>query len=253
MPFFFWKLFDFLFILITGFTLLNMVNRIFVMGDIHGNVYAFRQCLKLCDFRPGKDTLIQLGDVSDRYPDTATLVEELLKIPDLIAIRGNHDLWTSKWLVSGIEDPAWLNNGGKATLESYLNNPKIDIQQHRNFFEKRQRNYYVDDRRRIFVHGGFTHPGGPSFDPIETQCLLDRSLWWDALAGKKTNKRPHTLSQFEEIYIGHSPTQQWLQDKPMTAFNVWNLDTGAGHQGKLTIMDIETKEYWQSDRVDSFY
>ena len=28
---------------------------------------------------------------------------------------------------------------------------------------------------------------------------------------------------------------------------VWDLDTGGGYEGKLTIMNVHTKEYWQSD------
>jgi serine/threonine protein phosphatase 1 len=31
------------------------------------------------------------------------------------------------------------------------------------------------------------------------------------------------------------------------------MDTGAGWAGKLTIMDVQTKEYWQSDPVQSLY
>lgn len=39
----------------------------------------------------------------------------------------------------------------------------------------------------------------------------------------------------------------------MRRCNVWNIDTGAGWSGKLTIMDIDTKEYWQSDFVKELY
>ena len=42
-------------------------------------------------------------------------------------------------------------------------------------------------------------------------------------------------------------------DQPMHAANVWNLDTGAGHDGKLTIMDVDTKQFWQSDAVTALY
>ncbi|MBM3246586.1 MAG: hypothetical protein FJZ13_04585, partial [Candidatus Omnitrophica bacterium] len=35
--------------------------------------------------------------------------------------------------------------------------------------------------------------------------------------------------------------------QPIHVCNVWNIDTGAGWSGKLTIMDVDTKEYWQSD------
>jgi len=37
----------------------------------------------------------------------------------------------------------------------------------------------------------------------------------------------------------------------MKAANIYNLDTGAGHTGRLSIMDVDTKEFWQSDVVGS--
>ena len=39
----------------------------------------------------------------------------------------------------------------------------------------------------------------------------------------------------------------------MHAANIWNLDTGAGWDGKLTMMDVNTGEYWQSDRITELY
>ncbi len=39
----------------------------------------------------------------------------------------------------------------------------------------------------------------------------------------------------------------------MQAANIWNLDTGAGFKGKLTIMDVTTKEYFQSDLAQDLY
>jgi hypothetical protein len=39
----------------------------------------------------------------------------------------------------------------------------------------------------------------------------------------------------------------------MQGANIYNLDTGAGHRGKLTIMESETKKFWQSDLVAKLY
>lgn len=41
--------------------------------------------------------------------------------------------------------------------------------------------------------------------------------------------------------------------KPVRSSNVWNLDQGAGYEGKLTIMDVDTHEYWQSDIISDLY
>jgi serine/threonine protein phosphatase 1 len=41
--------------------------------------------------------------------------------------------------------------------------------------------------------------------------------------------------------------------EPINKANVWNLDTGAAFTGALTIMDVNTKEFWQSDPLPSLY
>jgi serine/threonine protein phosphatase 1 len=58
---------------------------------------------------------------------------------------------------------------------------------------------------------------------------------------------------FDEIYIGHTPTLNYDMDIPMHACNVWNIDTGAAFSGRLTGMNIETKQYWQTDIVQQLY
>ena len=39
----------------------------------------------------------------------------------------------------------------------------------------------------------------------------------------------------------------------MKAINVWNVDTGAAFKGKLSAMDLETKEMFQSETVYTLY
>jgi len=34
---------------------------------------------------------------------------------------------------------------------------------------------------------------------------------------------------------------------------LWDVDTGAAREGKVTVMDIVTKEFWQSDKVKNLY
>ena len=83
--------------------------------------------------------------------------------------------------------------------------------------------------------------------------IWDRDLWNTAMLGKRLPEIPAILRAHKEIFIGHTSTVSYNTDKPMNELNVWNLDTGAGFNGKLTIMDIETKKYWQSDPVKELY
>ncbi len=224
---------------------MKVKGRTLAMGDIHGNLTAYHQCMRRCRFENSFDTLIQLGDVSDRHPYTAEVVEELLKIKSLVAIRGNHDHWTRKWLLHGAIDRSWLENGGFVTIKSYERlNCAIDKEAHQSFFDSKQVDYFIDVENRLFVHGGFVHPKGPEFEVDSSLCYRDRSLLQNAFS---VSTKPEILANFTEIYLGHTPTLNWFQSEPMHIHNLWNLDTGAGTTGKLTIMDIDTKEYWQSD------
>ncbi len=64
---------------------------------------------------------------------------------------------------------------------------------------------------------------------------------------------PKKLQHYSEIYIGHTPTTNYGETKPMNAFNVWNIDTGAAFKGPLSVIEASSKEVWQSDPVWHLY
>ncbi len=240
-------------------------NKVFVMGDIHGAYQALIQCLVRFNFDYENDILIQLGDVVDGNPEVYECVEELLKIKNLIAIKGNHDVWFGQFLETDFQPVAW-NFGGLNTIESYLKHcqPKGKIiksgkgyktsmnsndfpANHKAFF-KNQKLYYVDDKNQCFVHAGFDDTK-PFYEQEETNYYFDRSLWIESIQLQKQKLPIQRLAKFSQIFIGHTPTLNFGYSIPMLAQNIWNLDTGAGKGGKLSIMDINTNEYWQSDKI----
>ena len=254
------------------------MSRTLIIGDIHGNYKGFLQALERSGFDNKIDTLISLGDVVDGHCDSFEVVEELLKIKNLIAIKGNHDDWFLQWINTGINPTNW-GQGQKATGMSYLEHsrpgkPWMDVNdelagfevsirtndipdRHINFF-KNQLPYYLDDKNRLFVHGGFNR-----HFPLEEQGDIlwwDRDLWSQALSfgimsaveGIKKHKFK-MVGDYEEVFIGHTSTEFWGKDVPMNAANIWNLDTGGGWYGKVSIMDINTKEFWQSDKGNELY
>lgn len=232
----------------------------FVMGDIHGTHKALEQCLQRSGFNKSRDRLIQLGDVTDSFDEVYQCVETLLTINNLVAIKGNHDDWFLHFIRTG-RHPYYWQQGGQATAVSYANaigkpqlaknygiHPANVPQRHVHFFNS-QLPYFIDEDNNCFVHGGFNR-----LRPIDEQepdtYYWDRDLWRTALA---LEHRFTTATPFNQIYIGHTPTLHWHTDKPMQAANVNNLDTGAGHHGRLTIMHVASKEYWQSDQVTDLY
>lgn len=243
--------------------------RTFVLGDIHGNYPALVQCLERSGFDKKKDRLIQLGDVVDGKPFSFECVEELLGIDNLIAIRGNHDNWFQEFLQTGYHPVSW-DFGGRATVQSYLQRTgrahlirkarqgfktALDARDipvlHKKFFDS-QIHYFIDERNNCFVHGGFDRNNLLEGQP-PLKYMWDRELWFEAIEQLVENltapePRPfYCKSGFNNIFIGHTQTLHWKTDRPMKAFNIYNLDTGAGGRGRLTIMNVDTKEWFQSD------
>lgn len=129
---------------------------------------------------------------------------------------------------------------------------RIVNEEHQKFFKK-QLKYYLDANNRLFVHGGFNRHYQINHQQIDYIYWWDRDLWLQALSANSAQLPLRFKDEFTEIYIGHTSTTNWGTDKPMNVGIIWNLDTGGGFDGKLTIMDIDTKEYWQSDPVKELY
>jgi serine/threonine protein phosphatase 1 len=64
---------------------------------------------------------------------------------------------------------------------------------------------------------------------------------------------PKRLKLYKEIYIGHTPTTNYNVIVPMQGCNVWNIDTGAAFKGAISVMDVDTKQFWQSEPVIKLY
>lgn len=241
----------------------------YVIGDLHGQFQSLKQCLVKCNFDYNQDTLIQLGDVVDGGEEAFECVEELLKIKNLIALKGNHDDWFLDFIRTGLHPTAW-SYGGIDTIKSYASNvgktPIIkktrqgyktslssdDIPlSHRHFFET-QRLYYIDNNNNCFVHAGF-NPFQSFHEQPDPVFYWDRILWqsamnWETKAKLSGDTEPFGIvTKFNNIFIGHTNTMKWGIDKPLKAANIYNIDTGGSKGGKLTIMDVDSKCFWQSE------
>ena len=64
---------------------------------------------------------------------------------------------------------------------------------------------------------------------------------------------PKRLTLYNEIYIGHTPTTKINQTIPVNKACIWNVDTGAAFKGPLTLLDVDSKEYWQSEPLPHLY
>lgn len=235
------------------------MNRTLVIGDIHGGLRGLRQAFVRAKVHPN-DKLIFLGDYVDGWSESAPLIDFLIELSEkneCVFIKGNHDVYCYQWLDTKKEPDFWLKQGGKATRACYEHYEEDRRLLHLYFLEN-LKNYYIDEKNRLFIHAGFSSMHGPEKEIYETNYTWDRTLWETAVAMDKHLKLnselyPKRLKLFQEIYIGHTTTLDYKQTTPMNKANVWNIDTGAGFTGRLSILDIESKEFWQSDPLPELY
>lgn len=232
--------------------------KYFAIGDIHGNLKALEQCIERSGFDRDNDVLIGIGDYVDGHRDSALVVEYLDNLPNFIGIMGNHDVWCMEWLEFGIAPDLWVNQGGEATLKSYIElNPELldtmNKERHLRFFRSLH-DYYILELEGVnygFVHGGWTSHEGLGHENIRSNYRWDRYTWYTSF--RNTEETLNSFGEVDYMFIGHTATTNVdrfkNQPPPHSTCNgrLINLDQGAGYSGKLTICDVQTRECWQSD------
>lgn len=248
------------------------IDKLIILGDICDGWPYVRECVEILLTIPEDDIIFVLGNHDEwfvrwlrtgRHPDQwmqggkGTMASYKRAIDGDVIINP-YDLWERA------EDGTPIRR-----LPDFSTDYIPDS--HIRFFEKHVL-YYKDEQNRLFVHGGFYR-----FQPLDVQkennpsvFYWDRELWEDALHWSGLNEPLEFTEEFSEIFIGHTATIYYTKFKkvpnslvllpsldndcpPMKADIVYNLDTGAGSSGRLTIMDVDTHEYWQSDVVNTFY
>jgi serine/threonine protein phosphatase 1 len=239
-----------------------MIQKTFVIGDIHGGLKALFQVLERAKVSKN-DTLIFLGDFVDGWSESPAVLDFLIaleKTHNCIFIKGNHDDLLLQWLTGNkidFNEQLWFQHGGKATAMVYEKISPSEKEAHITFLQSLQ-NYHIDAQNRLFVHAGFTNLKGVEQEYFKPLFYWDRTLWEMVLAldsklDSGSLHYPKRLQLYSEIFIGHTPVTQIGNDVPISFANVWNVDTGAAFKGKLSIMDVATKEFWQSDALPDLY
>ncbi|MBJ7880806.1 metallophosphoesterase [Gelidibacter salicanalis] len=233
--------------------------RTLAVGDIHGGLKGLEELLTSAKIS-AEDRLIFMGDYVDGWSESAQTVQyliELSKTNECIFIKGNHDAWCETWLRNKKAQKVWLEHGGEGTIKSYSSFSKDDKRRHLEFFEQ-MKYFHLDGQNRLFIHAGFTSLHGVTEENSKSTFYYDRTLWEMAITMDKNIDEnspfyPKRLTHYNEIYIGHTPTLNFNSDMPMNGVNVWNVDTGAAFYGKLSAMDIHSKEVFQSKVLMELY
>jgi len=216
----------------------NRVGRDFVAGDVHGCFDQLDAALELAGFDPERDRCFCVGDLVDRGPSSAAVLDWLAE-PWLHSCRGNHEemALTAPQSVRGLV--WWLyGNGGDWWLEQ----DAAARQRFTQAFRSLPLAMEVDT-----VHGrvGIVHadvPDGQSWPELiadlEAGDVHTRhvALWGrDRAEGRVTSP----VEGIDRVVCGHTISPNGL---PQVVGNVWLIDTGAFLQMAgfgLTLMPLE--------------
>lgn len=235
-------------------------QRVYVIGDIHGRLDLFEELIAAVerDDLNGADadtTIILLGDLVDRGPDSAGVIERARDWQAQRRVRilaGNHE----EMFLNAFDDlevlRAFLKHGGRATIFSYgikknsYNDSTLgqlqDLiarqvpQRDRDFLSSFEESVVIGDY--LFVHAGIV----PDVS-LEDQKRSDK-LWI---------REPflrHEAAHSHMVVHGHTMMED-IQEKP----NRIGIDTGAYRFGRLTALALEgdSKRYIQAVETDGTF
>lgn len=224
-------------------------QRVYAIGDIHGRADLFVELIDMIRADnaargPAQVTLILLGDLVDRGPQSADVVERAIRLKDefedLRLLIGNHEECFLAALTGDVRSLRYfMRIGGGATVESYWSDPRrlaeatfeevaerlpaMVPQSHVDFLGSGEDAILIGDY--VFVHAGI-RPGVA----LERQSLSDLRWIREEFLG---DDRCHGAM----IVHGHT-IQDDVDERP----NRIGIDTGAYKSGVLTAIVLEGAE-----------
>lgn len=221
---------------------------VYAVGDIHGRAELLDKLLKIIradatgQAHQTKPLLVFLGDYVDRGPESAKVVERILRLRagrafEVRPLKGNHELALLQFLEDPGMGPIWARHGGAATLLSYGVEPgpaapdpeawtkvqaafrKALRQRHLGFYRELELMITVGDY--AFVHAG-VRPDRPLAKQSEHDLV---SIRREFLRSRR---------RLEKVIVhGHTPVEE-----PDLSDVRLNIDTGAYATGVLTAVRL---------------
>ena len=210
-------------------------HRVFVVGDIHGHLATFRALIHRLNLRK-QDRLICLGDMIDRGPDSAGVINLIRRDERIVCIKGNHEHMALQSITNDgrveLWQP-WMMRGGKSCWASYIVQAEGDLYvAKRNFLNdmrwinKLPTQIVLDDFR--LVHAGYD-PRMALDSQGDKELLWIRKIWY---------RYTKPVDPQRTVLFGHTTTMKLGAAKggdiAKSKFNLKNgkpawmaLDTGA--------------------------
>ncbi len=226
--------------------------RVYAIGDVHGRLDLLDQLIDAIEAdhqgrAVAESQVIFLGDLIDRGPDSAHVVERAMQLqhlaPNTRFLMGNHEEMLLKVLRGDVATlRAFARHGGRETMFSYgvseadyhsLDDEALTLalqravpRRHFDFLSSFEDVIEIGDY--AFVHAG-VRPGVPLAEQRTSDLRWIRHEFLD-----------HGEPFGRVIVHGHSITRdvEWRSNRI-------GIDTGAYASGKLTALGMERDTRWQ--------
>ena len=218
------------------------MNKIFVIGDIHGMREEALSLIYKLPFEKD-DLLIFLGDYIDRGYDSKGVIDFLLKFKkehkNVIFLMGNHEDMLLSYMNGTFNEKYYFFNGGEATLKSYnipsyqyLYTEKYIPRIHLDFL--RSLKLYYETDKYLFIHAGL-RPGIPLPEQNREDLLWIRDEFI------------YSNYNFGKIIIfGHTT----FLEGPLIMEDKIGIDTGLVYGGRLTSLSLPDMKFYTQGHID---
>lgn len=219
---------------------------VYAVGDVHGYLSLYQLLEQsIIDDAPDGGLIVLLGDVVDRGPESAAMIDHLLAPPpagfERLCLRGNHEDMMRRFVDKPGRYRSWLAHGGAQTLASYgipadpvrgYDMGASRLQQLMQAHIPPRHLQFLDDLPLSLTVGQYflAHAGVDPARPIAAQTK--EGLLWSRSWTEPDLQPPDDLGD-RVVVQGHVPIAQ-------AAWQGWrmNVDTGAYSSGLLSAVRL---------------
>jgi serine/threonine protein phosphatase 1 len=216
------------------------IDRLFVVGDLHGCYQEFLYKLHEVNFNFNRDLVVSVGDLVDRGENSIQCLE-LIKKPWFKAIRGNHEQMCLEATIAPEMESFHCKHGGQWLYDLSKENRLDVINLCLNLPIVLEITY--NSKKYGFVHADIKHNNWNDFKKSilmndymsnQGQSTLQNALWGRARISDKSNLNNYQfVSGIDAIFLGHTVVKRATQ-----LHNCFYIDTGAVFNGCLTLIQL---------------
>lgn len=193
----------------------NTKGRDYIVGDIHGHHTKLLAALERVRFSSDVDRLFCLGDLVDRGPDSAAVLDLLAHSDWMHSVRGNHEQMLIDYHAGQVASGMWALNGGAwgVAMTPAERQPLVDLAESLPLAIELE----TPAGLVVLVHANLGSANwapvaaalrDPGSLPDDVLAGLQIALLWDRSRFDDRNETP--VSDVLAVCVGHTPVPQRL-------------------------------------------